>query len=517
MNQQLLNVIVVDDELPLRQELRSFPWGKWGAALIGEAENGAEALQLCRDYVPDVVVTDITMPLMDGIELTRELRRQFPQVQVILLTCHSDFGYAREALRLGALEYLVKVTLEEEEMEQALHKAREAIERERAHRKNESEARRREQAKLLARLLKDKQTPDDKIVAALSAAGLLRELPTRVVLLKVEASEEDIAFVGQELQLALDQAASQAAPAFSWVPVGGTDYLLAFGEALPPAQLRLRLDPLIGDLTQTIGDNLPFLGGEVRLYAVVSESVASGTDFIKAFDHAKMWEEARFYEREPHPPVFVGRPVPLTPLGKAQAAELDELLRGLRLQAEALQTYMRDTFPRWCLKHRFQPGELKKAVAAGISLQSAAGSADQGAYAPLEQAETLNELTAAALRLLETQSGGRHRYRKEVRDAKLYIEQHLEEPITLHSLAEQVSLSPHYLSRLFREEVGESVNEYMTRLRIEKAIDMLQNTNLKVYEVAEKVGIPSYRYFSTMFRERTGLAPTDFKKQATGE
>src|SRR5690606_35977463 len=116
MATQTLSVIIVDDELPLREELRSFPWEAHGAALAGEAENGEEALQLCYQHEPNVVVTDITMPVMDGLALFREIRTHFPATQVILLTCHSDFQYAREALRLGALDYFVKVTLDEDDL-----------------------------------------------------------------------------------------------------------------------------------------------------------------------------------------------------------------------------------------------------------------------------------------------------------------------------------------------------------------------------------------------------------------
>nr|WP_275690986.1 helix-turn-helix transcriptional regulator [Paenibacillus aceris] len=102
--------------------------------------------------------------------------------------------------------------------------------------------------------------------------------------------------------------------------------------------------------------------------------------------------------------------------------------------------------------------------------------------------------------------------RKEVQLAQRIIVSKLGDPITLTSVADEVGLSSYYLSRLFREETGESFNDYVTRLRMEKAVNLLQNTQLKVYEVAEQVGIPSYRYFSQLFRNWTGVAPTDYKK-----
>jgi two-component system response regulator YesN len=256
-----VRVLIIDDELPLRQELRSMPWSTFGAELVGEAENGEEALELCIALVPDLVISDITMPIMDGMELFRSVKKRFPHIQFVLLTCHSDFHYAQEALKLGALDYFTKLSFDEEDMKTAIEKARAAIRRE-------------------------------------------------------------------------------------------------------------------VDLKQ--------------------------------------------YEQE-------------------------------RIRRE-----------------------LANAPKSGTSDE--------------------------------------RKIRKEVQLAQKIIETKLGEPITLTSVSEEVGLSSYYLSRLFREETGESFNDYVTRLRMEKAVNLLQNTQLKVYEVAEQVGIPSYRYFSQLFRNWTGVAPTDYKK-----
>lgn len=256
-----ISVLIIDDELPLRQELRSMPWPSFGAELVGEAENGEEALELCEALEPNLVISDITMPIMDGLELFRIVKKRFPLIQFVLLTCHSDFLYAQEALKLGALDYFTKLSFDEGDMKTAIEKARAAIRR-----------------------------------------------------------EANLKQYDQE---------------------------------------RMRLE--------------------------LSNPLKSGT---------------------------------------------------------------RDD----------------------------------------------------------------RRIRKEVQLAQRIIETKLGEPITLTSIADEVGLSSYYLSRLFREETGESFNDYVTRLRMDKAMHLLQNTQLKVYEVAEQVGIPSYRYFSQLFRNSTGGAPTDYKK-----
>lgn len=255
-----LKVLVVDDELPLRQELRLFPWTEHGFELAGEAENGRAALDLCRRLKPDVVIADITMPVMSGLELLRALQEELPAAKVILLTCHSDFEYAREALRLGAVEYLLKVTMDPEELSGALAKAKAAHFREQA------------------------------------------------------------------------------------------------------------------------------LGGNTAQI------------------------EMKAHSDRPH--------------------------------------------------------------------QEAADSA----------------------------------VRMEIKETIRFINDNLHRPLTLNIVAERVHLSPHYFSRLFKEETGISFQHYISGKRMEKAAELLRTTPLRVYEVAHEVGIPSYRYFAALFREYAGVSPTEYKR-----
>lgn len=117
-------VLIVEDEVPMREQLRAFPWELHGFELAGEARHGLEALSLFESLRPDVVLTDVAMPFMDGLELTRKLKEQAADAQVVLLTCHSEYDYVRDALRLGACDYLVKGTYRESDLLEALQRAR---------------------------------------------------------------------------------------------------------------------------------------------------------------------------------------------------------------------------------------------------------------------------------------------------------------------------------------------------------------------------------------------------------
>ena len=105
----MLGVIIVDDELLMRIGLKSIiQWEDEGFTILGEAANGREALELAGTHRPDLIITDIKMPVMDGLELIREARRLDIGGQFVILSCLEEFQYAQEALRLGAADYLIK-------------------------------------------------------------------------------------------------------------------------------------------------------------------------------------------------------------------------------------------------------------------------------------------------------------------------------------------------------------------------------------------------------------------------
>ncbi len=119
-----LQVMIVDDELPMRENLRIFPYAEHSFVWVGDARNGEQALAAYQKLVPDIVITDIVMPKMNGIELTRRIREMNPRTQIILLTCHSEFHYAKDAIALGAVGYLLKGVYRDVELLEALHRAR---------------------------------------------------------------------------------------------------------------------------------------------------------------------------------------------------------------------------------------------------------------------------------------------------------------------------------------------------------------------------------------------------------
>ncbi|MBD2867371.1 response regulator [Paenibacillus arenilitoris] len=512
MAAKALNVLIVDDEMPLRQELRLFPWEECGAVLIGEAGNGEEALQQIESQAPDVVVTDITMPIMDGITLIRELRRRHPAVQIILLTCHSDFRYVQEALRLGALEYLLKVSMDEVEMKQALEKVRAAIAKDRHSRDSEKSERRLQQAALFGKLLHGRE-PDEAEWRQLGLDGTGRRVLARIVL---HAPNPAYVAAKQRLQHALNDIEGTVGSGISWLSVTEKEYfvLLPADEAGDAQAETMR--GILQALTACLEEGLREAEHAAAAHAIVSGPFAGGKELALALARTNEWKEALFYDGADAGGVFAGSPLPLADMTDKHAKEMQEMLRKSGRSPESLKDCLQNGFFEWCAERRFRPQQLKQRMLGWrvdwLKAQDAAGLGGAGIERLLE-AGTLREMTAALQGEIEAIESGSRRPRFEIRAATEWIQENMKQPISLPILAEHVGLSPQYVSRLFREETGYSVGEYITRLRMERAVELLRGTNKKVYEIAEEVGIPSYRYFTVTFRNWTGVSPTDFKRQ----
>ncbi|PYI54031.1 response regulator [Paenibacillus flagellatus] len=513
MTRDKLTVLVVDDELPLRQELRLFPWESHGFELAGEAENGEEALRFIRDFSPDIVVTDITMPVMDGLELFRAVKEEQPDIPFILLTCHSEFDYAREAVRLGAADYLIKVMMEPADLERALLKAKDAILRGRSIRSGEIEERRWERSRAMARIASAPAADGADLEAVLSESFGL-SLPVTLASVHVEAKRESRHLAKREVEAMLTALERPHSP-FSWLPAEDGVYLLVFDqEASRPAYIRDALETLTKKMADELTERLSFLGEPAALYAILGEPVKQPEQFQDVYRSVVRAYPLRFYD--PAGLVFLSKssPFPEKP-DEAAVADMAGKLRRVKGNRPKLAELLRVELPRWAVKYGVSPDALKGLVTewrhewlehADDSVRLSAGVKE------IADAGSVEELVAVLVRELESESGQRRKTRKEIADAKRYIDEHLNQPLTLARVAEHVSLSPAYLSRLFRDETGVSFHDHITRSRMERAVRLLQTTSLRVYEVGIAVGIPSYRYFASTFREYTGVPPTEYRK-----
>lgn len=520
-----IGVLIVDDECPIREELRAFPWAACDAVLIGEAENGEEALALCERHAPDIVVTDIAMPIMDGLTFIRELRKKHPATQIILLTCHGDFAYAKEAIALGASDYILKVSLDEDELMQALRKARDALQRDRGYRNREIVLRRLKAAGRLETRLKAHRAAAGKgrppAQSDLSAddwrlLGFADDpLTLRFVLLRLTAPEDELRLAQEAVQDGLLEFERRTPSCKAWFPMRGGEYAVWFSEAAEPEAVRPRLERLLDALLAEAENKgtQPIERQGVALSATVGDLAGSRTDVWTILEAASGWQEADFYDAAPSPRIRIGAPGPLSELEPAHRRHLAGLLGQAGMNADRLLQAMQGEVAPWCAERRFRPPALKRWLADWTSewlSRSRPGCPDP--HAELVGASDWGELEARWADIVR--AAPKAGPRREIVEARRWIEAHLREPLSLPIVARRIGLGAEYFGRLFKEETGESVHQLVLRLRMEKALKLLRETDMKVYEVADAVGIPNYRYFTSSFRNWAGAAPSDVKRLA---
>ncbi|KKI90584.1 hypothetical protein WQ54_21930 [Bacillus sp. SA1-12] len=514
MQSQMLSVLIVDDEVPIREELRLVNWASHGAVLVGEAENGQDALDFCTDFVPDVVITDITMPKMDGIQLAHMLKSQFPEVQIIMLTAYSDFRYAKEAIKLGALDYLVKVLWSEEELASVLNKAREIIIREQLHKKNSREQLRFQQSNLFNQYLHAGSLTTNQFIAEMESAGILLSFPYRMAKLVVRVALEDILFLDRALQKLLSELEQLQNERFIWLPSKpGEYYLFLNNPSNDLSILSKQLEDIRSFLQNGILQHVSYISSEVDLFVLISHSFLEEKEILSRLKEMNYSAHYGFYENQQK--VGVIDQFAYHSLNNEKTREIEKGMKAFLYNREKLTDFLQRDFYDWCTKNRFRPDEIKGLVAKWRMewMKEVKGVAEVEVSQELAEATSLSQVIHVLTKELNTNENIEYKHRFEIRKAIDIIENKLGEQLTLSSVSEEVGLSPNYLSRLFREETGKSFNEFMTDLRMVKAIHLLKHSNLKVYEVAEKIGIPSYRYFSVLFRKWTGLTPKDFRKR----
>jgi two-component system response regulator YesN len=202
--------------------------------------------------------------------------------------------------------------------------------------------------------------------------------------------------------------------------------------------------------------------------------------------------------------------------GERHKAEFDELLAGHINPAQARMSQLGSSLADWAFQRRLHPDAFKELT----NEWRREWLKDDRTWPEFSQiskavmrADTAQELVAVLIHEMDAVWDHERKPRREIDDAMRYIKSNLGKSLTLSIVAEQVGLSAHYLCRLFPEEKGVSFQEYIKQQRMEMAARLLRSTSLRIYEIACQVGVPSYRYFSSVFREYAGLSPTEYRRQ----
>ncbi|MFB9276111.1 response regulator [Cohnella cellulosilytica] len=533
----MYKIMLVDDEAEVREGIRNrIAWQEHGYDCVGDYENGMDALEAAELLKPDVVLTDINMPFMDGLELTRQLAERLPWTKVVILTGYDDFDYAQRAVKLSVKDFILK-PITREELIGVLDSIKGELDEEKDRREN------------LVRL--ERQLRES--LPVLKERFLERMVGTSIGLGEMA---QRMAYFGLNLP----------GPAYV-VLAADADH---FGEAAPDADrelLRFALHNIVQEIAAREAESAVFRSREEKAVCILS----GGAD-DRLFDRAQALAEEirRSVETYLRFTVTVGIGLPVSGLAdirqayRSAVAALDyRVLLGTNrvisiTDLEGRRGLSADTTGDW--ERRLVIGvktgsaeETEQAAAAIVSqLKTAAPSIEQayvriqklivsllnaleesgaGAglfgdgvnpitevyrFKTLDEIELwLKELCGESIRMLAEKRSDMAR--GFMVKAEAYIRDNFADPgLSLKTVCEIVHMSNSYFSAMFKARTGKTFVEYLTWHRVEKAKELLAATDLKSYEIAAEVGYADPHYFSVLFKKATGDTPTEYRNRAAG-
>lgn len=501
----IYHILIVDDETAIKKGLsmliqKALP----NCVIDGTASDGAEAIAIIKKSPPDIVITDIKMPVCNGLELSHFLFENYPDIKIIMLTGFADFAYAQTAIQYRVSEYLLKPTSKEKLVE-AITKIQAEIS---AIRKNRGFLQ-KNTAVFLERALQEIASGSilDEYVSTIASCWPVDS--SNYYCISFQSKTQDVPSKGtitlirnileQQLQTSFIFRYSNAinclyftnsadsALLFAQETVNLCNFLYSVSVSAGISRERIKLDEIPG-------------ASKEALTALMS-NFFSGKN-VGVFDSLNS-------ELEHH----------TIPIYRTDLFTLEKALENMDFTSS--KQIIHSIFDSFQPNHisssqvKYVAGQIYY-VLTRIILQNSLPEDKTEFLALLDKSTNAEKLRTYLLQMLSNIEQALKQAMKHtnqlIRNATGYISQHLSEDLALETIADAVNTNPSYLSRIFSKECGETITEYITRMRIEKAKELLRLSDYFIYQVSEATGFNDPTYFSTIFKKYTGLSPKEYKQ-----
>lgn len=532
-----LKVFLVEDESVVREGLRdNMPWQQFGYQFVGEAGDGEMALPLIRKTKPDVLITDIKMPFMDGLSLSHIVGQEFPEMKIIIISGYDDFEYARRAIKEGVEQYLLK-PITRRTLQKALTEVKEKIESEQEQKNylNKYQDDMREYEQFFLRNFFEKvfagQLSVQEIYEEAQKHSLDINAPCyNLILLNIQ-EKSDKRGAGETCQKCYEELMrfllrfSNYYLVFRWnVNIYG---IMIKGEEETIAERTVRCLESLEQICSQYEDELDWYtaaGSPVERFSLLA-------DCYRKLNHIFSY---RFFEPSKHI-LSAKSEEELAEENEEGAIEMidtaktnPDLLRGFlaKGQKEEVEEFVKNYLSGFgqALKVRI----FWDYVLLNVRFTTLAYVESLGVV----QEEFLQTANTNILQKMEISLENMHRYvtemlteamifrdrqnvnqgKKAIKKALEYIEEnYMRESLSLNEIAAKLEISPNYFSAMFSQEMQMTFVEYVTRKRMDKAKQLLQETEMRSSEIALAVGYKNPHYFSFVFKKTLGCTPREYR------
>lgn len=531
------NVLIVDDEILMRLSLKTLiPWREHGFCIVGEAQNGLEALAIMEQEDCHIVLTDIRMPDMDGLELISRIRQKWPMAKCVILSNHNDFEYVQQALRLGAVDYLLKLAWVPDEMLEKCKRLQQKLHEE-------------EQAMVEQHRAEFQMHRLDREAKAALLRGLLTMHTSR---LEIENATKDAEFEFLEDQY---QTAVISVDRYEQVIEENSfrsEQLLTYTVANVLNEILRKYGG--GELIEVSGGIFAIVSSsltpellthmqeatavyiKISISCGVSRTYTGLTSLYASFHEAKSVLQRRFFCGT-GTIAFADTAVMSSP-GKTTHLLLQDEKTWLKLlsgtEKDAVIQELEQWFDQWRAQEEMDPeavrdellhllyGFNKALETGGKTYYTVPEYGGRYPFDVIRNGETLAEIREwlmgwilQSIRYIKDSANVK--YRPEIQKVLDIIHEEFASQLKVSDMARRVGFAENYLSVLFRKETGNRIVDYLTAVRMEKARELLKDPAYKIYEISEMVGYGDSSHFSKYFKKIEGVFPLEYRKMYLGK
>ncbi|WP_100407400.1 response regulator transcription factor [Bacillus solitudinis] len=508
-------VMIVDDEILAIEHIKSLlDWKTYGFDLVAEAVTAKQAIVLAEKTRPDVIFMDIRMPAMDGLTTSKYILEKRKNVKIVLLTSHRDFDYAKEAMKLGITNYLLKHEMNGTQLSKELKRLREDLLFEREKEANVI-------SHNLRQVVAESPNSQEAIEQLEEVLGDVAGYALMYVKIDscfpvIEINEGDLRSINLQkiVKNYTDNLATANVNIVDSILISKESLLVLFESPskLSDEQLRVSLYQPASIIQKVIIEEgitatilLSPLFKKIRELPNIFKQTESKSSFLLVYGRGNILRIQDICKPSINNTCW------------------NKLVQKMSMQSDLGFKDKIDFAFDWMTSGQFHP-TLLKAVCQQLVHQLEQLRKEQGmsSYFELHSRQKLNIDEWYDLKTIKQWFLKEHnmiintsnlssKYSKKVELTIKYIYEHYQNELSVETIGEALSLSGDYVRHIFKKETGKTILEYVTWYRVEKAKELLLVDSLKVYEISEAVGYKTSQYFSKVFKKMTGMTPYEFK------
>ncbi len=504
----MIKVLIVDDEFIMRQGLKYIiNWENEGYEIVGEASNGQEAMELTQELTPDIIICDIVMPVLDGVDFSQLVHESYPNIQLIILSGYDKFEYVRNTLMNGAVDYILKPALTPDELRKALKNAKERI--------PDYKTKDNDSASSLARKLERYLIGQDSELPAKELTEYFKYPAYMMYAVNIKKENQSRASITKMLYKKIEREAK----AFDEMM-----YILIFlREEVACLIVNFEDSRYNGTISQINELNDKIYAICDNILGVVSRRFSSFRQIndIYQSDIAKNVDKAFYYHDKKI--LLAEKDINISSGEKRERfdfTQYNHLLDGRHYEkaARLLSDYSHNSIKAQAEVYGLK-NQMKNMIYHFLEhLELTESELDDKRYnffKKINQAEnvqeyeqSIDEIIKELLELSDCNDGHDDRMEKVL----YYISKNYMEDLKLADLSREFNLNYYYLSSYFNQEMKEGFNDYLNRVRINKACNLLKDTKLPISEIGSQVGYADHSYFCRVFKKITGRTPSEWKR-----